>query len=160
MWLPIELNRSGEIENGIRQDFLASLKNGKYTYVVKNRNVVNESIRNLQESEAKSILQSFKACSKSFIGTAKMVPCPPFVAFTVAIDLGIAYIEHFIDLDIIEAERPVSKFSRNLIESLCFLVFRNNQKIETIVVPFVLEERDLPEYRVEKKGKISWVKRT
>ena len=160
MWLPVELNNHTEIEKGIREAFLSALQKGKYTYVVKNRDVLNKTISGLKIENAKAILKAFESCSFCYVGTSKLVPCPPFVAFIVSKELGIAYMEHLIDIDDVKVGKIISGFSRNLIELLCFIVFQKNQSINKIIVPFKLKGHEITEYELEQKNDTTIIKRS
>ena len=73
---------------------------------------------------------------ESLLINAELIPCPPFVAFILSEKLGIAYMEYFIDLSGIDPDKVLSGISRSLVETLCFIVFKNHASIRSIVLPF------------------------
>ena len=160
MWLPVDIHKESAREGGVVESFLSHLAEGKYYYLIKGRNVVNETLDTIGKETAEEIVANFEKCSVCYVGTSRMRACAPFLAATIAEDIGIAYLEHLIDFDPIEGAATLGRWSSNMIESLCYLIFKDNESINSIVIPLLLRENSINEYRVKIENGRSVVCRT
>lgn len=160
MWLPVDIHSESAKKGGIVQAFQSHLAKGKLCYLVQNRVLVNRSLKCIGEKSAKEIVSDFELCSVSYVGTSHAQPCPPFLAATVSEGLGLAYIEHIIDLDPVKGAKVLSGFSKNMMESLCYLIFKDYKVVNSIVIPLMLPEATINEYRTKIEGEKTIVYRT
>ncbi|CCN72904.1 hypothetical protein [Vibrio nigripulchritudo] len=151
MWLPVDIHKKSAVEGGIVKSFLSHLAEGKFYYLVENRNVVNNCLDTIGKEAARAVVSNFEKCSICYVGTSRMRACAPFLAATFAEEIGIAYIEHLIDFDPIEESTALGCWSNNKIESLCYLIFRKHENINSIVIPLLLRDETVNNYKVEVK---------
>ena len=151
MWLPVDIHKVSAIAGGVVESLLSHLAEGKFYYLIQNRNVVNDYLDSLGKAAAESIIANFKRCSICYVGTSNMRPCAPFLAVTFAEEIGIAYIEHLIDFDSIEDATMLGRWSNRMITSLCHLIFKEHEGVNSIVIPLILRENTMNAYRVEVK---------
>ena len=97
MWFPAQLNADAK-HNGLLTALASVLSSHVHVHVIQDRIFANAPSDSSTEGVARTV-KLLTQCTAAYVGTSNMKPSAPYCAFTIAPELGIAYLEHLIDYD-------------------------------------------------------------
>ena len=134
MWYPVELHSQDANRGGLLGALVEELSSRPHYLLVTSRQISGQ-LCDESEDGARQTAVMLDQCSTAYVGTHHMAPVAPYSAFTLAPDIGVAYLEYFIDYNPL----PTKVFDSHTISSplhdFATALFREHQEIHTIVLP-------------------------
>ena len=139
MWFPVEVHSVGAVAGGLLDAAREHLRQCPQFHLVSDRRFDG---RRISDADVDSVIDALDDCSVSFSGTTNMRAIGPFGGFTLAPDLGVAYLEHLVAHDPLPNDRELSVWITAPVNRFVTFLLRDNPEIDTVVLPMPLG--DLP----------------
>jgi len=155
MWCPVELHASRGQVRDLSRALAAQLRTSRHYALVTKRRIDGRAIDNSLEA-ATQMVCLLEDCAVAYIGARHGTPIAPYAGFTLARELGIAYLEHLIDYDPPSENQQPRRWLTNGLHAFVFLLFREHTQIDTVVLPLLGEPGVFDGYVVEQDQDL-WV---
>ena len=138
MWFPVDLHCPSAQRGGLPAALKVALEQHPHHHIVDQRKITNHQC----DSSPNGVASTFALlddCSAAYIGARHMIPAAPFCAFTLATELGIAYLEHLIDYEPLAETRFGKRWLANALYGFVHMLLRDHESMEAVVLPLPID---------------------
>jgi hypothetical protein len=115
-----------------------TLEQHAHYHIVDERKIANRQCDSSPNGVAATFAR-LNDCSATYIGTGHMRPVAPFCAFTLAPELGIAYLEHLIDYESLTEKRSSKRWLASALYAFVHVLLRDHESLSYVVLPLPIE---------------------
>ncbi|EMI22519.1 hypothetical protein RMSM_00544 [Rhodopirellula maiorica SM1] len=138
MWFPVELHCPSAQRGGLPAALKAALEQHAHYHIVDERRIANLQCDSSPNGVA-STFAKLDDCSATYIGARHMSPVAPFCAFTMAPELGIAYLEHLIDYEPLAETRFGERWLASALYGFVHMLLRDHETLSAVVLPLPID---------------------
>ncbi|MEZ6052862.1 MAG: hypothetical protein R3C02_16000 [Planctomycetaceae bacterium] len=138
MWFPVDLHSLSAQRGGLPAAVMAAFEQHAHFHIVDERRIANHQCDSSANGAA-STFAKLDDCSATYIGARHMSPVAPFCAFTLAPELGIAYLEHLIDYEPLAETRFGKRWLANALYGFVHMLLRDHQTLSAVVLPLPID---------------------
>ena len=135
MWFPVEVHSVGAVAGGLLNAAREHIRQYPQFHIVSDRRFDG---RTINDADVDAVVDAIDNCSVAFAGTNHMTPNGPFGGFTLAPDLGVAYLEHLVAHDPLPDDRRISVWITAPVHHFVNFLLREHAEINTVVLPMPL----------------------
>ncbi len=146
MWFPVALHASSNQIRGIAKALEETLEQRTHCHVVDQRRIANSPCDSSSEGAAATVMLLGK-CSVAYVGASNGIPVAPFCGFTLASELGVAYLEHLIDYEPLAATKFGKHWLANALFSFVYVLLREHKTLNAVVLPLPIAGDPLKGFR-------------
>lgn len=138
MWLPVDLHCLLAQRRGLPIAVTELLEKHAHYQIVEERRIANQKCDS-SPSGAAATYAKLDNCSATYIGARHMSPVAPFCAFTLAPELGIAYLEHLIDYEPLAETSFGNRWLANALYGFVYILLRDHESLSAVVLPLPID---------------------
>jgi hypothetical protein len=138
MWFPVDLHCPSAQRGGLPAAVTAALEQHAHYQIVDERRIANHQCDSSPNGAAATFAK-LDDCSATYIGARHMSPVAPFCAFTLAPDLGIAYLEHLIDYEPLAETRFGKRWLASALYGFVHILLRDHESLSAVVLPLPID---------------------
>lgn len=146
MWFRVELHSERARRGGLLQALTRQLASHPHYMLVTERRITNFPCDN-SEVGSRETANLLNQCSVAYAGTRHMCPVSPYSGFSVAAELGIAYLEHLIDYDPLPETRNARRWTSASLHAFVSFLFLDHPEVNTVVPPLPIDPETHGEMR-------------